>query len=106
MDLENWHALYNDNVIKIDKKAAQENSAKENLNFWIDLAIIAMVAEDIKSTEDEPQSFNKAWKHSNLESQRKGQEAIQKEFGGKNISMYGERHKTLMPLICMCDKNK
>ena len=51
-------ASYNDNAKKIVKEAGQKK-AKENLNFLIDLATIAMVAEDTKPMKNEPQAFNK-----------------------------------------------
>ena len=42
------------------EEIAQEKVMKENLIFSIDLATITMIAEDTKSTEDEPKAFNKA----------------------------------------------
>ena len=80
--MNNLHDSYNDGNT-IVQQAAQEKSAK-NLNFLIDLAIIAIVAKDTKSMKDEPQTFNKAWSHANLEQNRKWQENSQKEFSDKN----------------------
>ena len=62
------------------EQAAEEKREKENLIFLINSATIAMVAEDTKSTKDEPQTFYKALNHVTLESLRKLKEAIQKEF--------------------------
>ena len=46
------------------EQVSQEKVSKENSNCFIDLAtIIAMVAEEIKSTEDEHWLFNQAWYH-------------------------------------------
>ena len=61
------HALYNEDANKVVKEAAQDKSAKENLNFLINLATIAMVVEDTKPNEDEPQTFDDAWNHPNFE---------------------------------------
>ena len=53
--------LYSDESTNIIKQAAQETMARENLKFLIDLAIITMVADDTKSTDDEPQT--QTWNH-------------------------------------------
>ena len=50
------------------------------LQFLIDLATMVIVVADTMHMENEPQAFNQAWNHSNPESQRKWQEAIQNEF--------------------------
>ena len=54
--IQKW---YNQDVNKILEQAAQER-CKQKFNFLIDLASIAMVQENTKSTEDEPQTFNDA----------------------------------------------
>ena len=63
----------NKDAKKIVKQATQEKGTNESLNFLINLAI---VSNNIKSTLDEPQMFNKAWNHHNKGSHRKWQEAI------------------------------
>ena len=57
--MKNLHAL-NDNANKTVKEAAQEISVNTNLNFLINLAIVAC---DTKQNEDEPQMFNEACNH-------------------------------------------
>ena len=74
--MKKLHALYNNYANNIVKEAAQEN-----FRFFIDLA---MIVGDSRPTEDEPQIFNEAWDHLNLESRRKLQEAIQKELRDMN----------------------
>ena len=59
-------ALYNDDANKIVEQAAQEKSANEKLNFFIDQA---MVASDTKSSLDKLQMFSEAWNCQNKESQ-------------------------------------
>ena len=61
-------ALYSNDTNEIVVQASEEKSTNENLNFLIDLA---MVASDTKPSLDKPQMFNKAWNHPNKESQRK-----------------------------------
>ena len=56
---------YNNDGNKIVKKATQDKIANKNLNFLVDLA---MVASNTKPTEDKPQMFNEAWHHPNKES--------------------------------------
>ena len=80
---------------------------KENLNFLIDLAIIAMVAKDTKPTKDKPQTFYQAWNHPISESQRKWGEALQKEFGDmKKQQVWRKTHKNCIPPNGMCLKNE
>ena len=50
----------------IVQETAQEKSTKEKLILFIDLDTFAMVEEDTKPTEDEPQVFNKALNHQGL----------------------------------------
>ena len=69
----------------------------------IDLATIATVAKDIKSTKDAPQTFNEAWNHPNLKSLRKLQEAIKKKFSHmKKQQICRKSQKNLMPPNCRC----
>ena len=91
-------ALYNNNANKIVKEAAQGKNVKENLNFLINLAMIAVVTQPI---EDEPQAFKKAQSHPNPESRRKWHEAIQKDFRDMNKQqVWREMHKSLMlPIV-------
>ena len=63
-----------------------------------------MVSKDTNSTEGDLQIFNETWNHPNLESQRKWQEAIWKEFGVMKNSK--KMHKSLIPPNCKCVKNK
>ena len=96
--MKKLQALYNDNASKIVKEASQEKSANKNLNFLIDLA---MVASNPKPTEDEPQMFNKAWNHPNAESWKKWQEAICKEFNDMNKEQRWQKmHVNLMQPNC------
>ena len=76
--MKKLQASYSDDAKNVVEKVAQEKSAKENLKFMIDLA---MVAEVTKPTEDEPQPIIKAWDYSNSKSRQKLQDAIWKEFG-------------------------
>ena len=55
--MKKLQALYDNSANKIINKAMQEKSAMENLNFLINLA---MVTNNIKSTHEEPKTFNKA----------------------------------------------
>ena len=75
--MKKMQALWNDNNKKVVEQTTEVKHSKENLIFFIDLAI---VAENIKSTKDEPQAFNKAWNHPCHLSWRKWQVDIQKEF--------------------------
>ena len=52
--MKKLQASYNDNADKIVMEVTKKKDAKENMNFLIDLATIAMVAEDTKLTRDEP----------------------------------------------------
>ena len=79
--MNNLQASYYEDENKIVDLAAQEKNQKND--FSIDTAAIIMVTEDTKSTEDEPQTLNRAWNHPYLESQRKWQEAVQKEFSNR-----------------------
>ena len=63
-DMKTLQALYNKDANKIMEQACE----KENLYFLIDVAIVAMVVEGTKPTEDETQTFNKAWNHPIAES--------------------------------------
>ena len=66
--MNNSQALYNEDANKIVEQAAQEWSAKRKFIFFLNLDTIAIIARDTKSTEDESETFNKVWNHSNLES--------------------------------------
>ena len=55
--MKKLQALYNKDANKIVKKAAQDKSEKQNLNFLFDLATSAMEAEDAKPTKDKPKTF-------------------------------------------------
>ena len=79
--MKKLQASYNDDSKKIVEQAMQKKGAIKNFNFLIDLA---MVSNDIKSTLEKPQMFNKSWNHPNKESHRKWQEAICKEFMDMN----------------------
>ena len=41
--------------------SGSRKKCRRKFKFLIDLAIIAMVAEDTKSIENEPQKFSKVW---------------------------------------------
>ena len=87
-------------------KRLKKKVQKKIFNFLIDLATVAMVAEDTKPMEDEPQTTNKASNHLNLKSWRKWQEAIQKKFGNmKKQQIWRKTHKSLMPPNGRCIKN-
>ena len=102
--MKKMQALYNSDANKIVKEAAQEKSANKSLIFLIDLA---MVASNTKPTEDEAQTFNRAWSNPNLESCRKWHEAIGKEFKDRSKQQVWQKmHKNLMLLNCRCIKNK
>ena len=64
--MKKLQALYNKDAKKIVEEVAQKR-CKRIFDFLINLAIIAMVTEVTKPTEGEPQTFNKAWNHLNLE---------------------------------------
>ena len=61
--MKNLQASYNEDTIKIIKHAQQEIKVRENLNFLINLATIAIVTEDKTTAEVELSNFNKAWNH-------------------------------------------
>ena len=63
--IKKLQALYNNYTNKNVKQATQKRSANKNLNFFIDLVL---VANDTKQNLDELQMFNKAWNHPNEES--------------------------------------
>ena len=93
--MKKLQALCNKNANKI---------ANENLNFLVDLA---MVASNTKPTKDEPQTFHEAWKSSQADSQREWQEAIYKEFHDmKEQQVWQKTHKSLMHLNHRGVKNK
>ena len=50
--IKKLEALFSEDANKVMEKAIQDKATKENLNFFIYLASIAMVAEEIKSTEE------------------------------------------------------
>ena len=50
--IKTLQVLYNEDSNKIVEQAAQKKATKENFNCLIDLALIAMVAEDILSHEE------------------------------------------------------
>ena len=79
--MKKLQALYNDDVNIMIKQTAKEKNAIKNLNFLIDLT---MVANNIEPTLEEPQTFNKAWNHPNKDSHRKWWEVICKEFTDMN----------------------
>ena len=66
--MKKLQALHNEDDNKIVKEVAQEKASKENSNFLIDLATIAMVAEYTEPTKDDLQIFIKACNHPNPES--------------------------------------
>ena len=66
--MKNLQSSYIEDANKIVKQAL------------IDLATIAVVAKDTKSTKDKPQTFKEALNHPNFESQKIRQEEIWKEF--------------------------
>ena len=72
--IKKLQVLHKNDASKIIKDAAQEKSAKDNLIFLIDLAI---VAGDTKPIKDEPQIFNEAWDHPN----QNCKENVKKPFG-------------------------
>ena len=66
-----------------------------------------MVTNDTKPIPEEPQTFNKAWDHSNKNSHRKWQEALHKKFTNMNEQqVWCMTCKSLMPPYCRCGKNK
>ena len=66
--MKKLQALYNNDTNNIVKEPSQEKSAYENQNFWTDMA---MVVSNTKPTVDEPQAYQEAWSHPNVESCRK-----------------------------------
>ena len=67
--MKNLQASYNEDSNKIVKKAKHKKGAIENLNFTIDLATFAILADD-KVTTKKPMTINESWNHFDLESQR------------------------------------
>ena len=66
--LKKLQASYNGNTNNNVKEAIQEKSASKNLNFLINLTI---VANNTKPNEDEPQMLNEVRSHPHPESCRK-----------------------------------
>ena len=69
--------MYNDDANKIIKQAMNKKSAIKNSNFLINSS---MVMTKTKCAPEEPNTFTKAWNHSNPNSCAKWQQAIKKEF--------------------------
>ena len=66
--MKNLQASHDENANNIVDHATWEKAMKENFILSIYLATIATVAEDTVPSEDEPQTFNEAWNHSNPKS--------------------------------------
>ena len=67
--IKSLQGSYNADANEILRWAKQENRTRENMDFLVNLATISMVVEYAKPTEDKLQTFNKPWKHPDLESQ-------------------------------------
>ena len=67
--------MYNDDANKIVKQAMQEKNAIKNINFLINLA---MVTNDTKPAPEEPQTFNEAWSHPNIDSGKNARSDLQR----------------------------
>ena len=66
-----------------------------------------MVTNNTKPAPEEPQTFNEAWNHPNIDSHKKWQEAICKEFADMNKQqVWCMNHKSLVPPNCRCITNK
>ena len=85
------HASWNEDANKSIEQALQKTAMKENLNFCIDLATIAMVTKDTKPMEDEPQTFNAAKKISWYQVTKKMARGYQKEFNDKKKQQAGRK---------------
>ena len=67
MSYEKLQALYNDDTNKIVEDATHVK-VSENLNFFIDLAMITTESIPVPA---EPASFNEAWNHLDVTSREK-----------------------------------
>ena len=69
--MKNLQASCNKDADNIVKQAEQQKAESENINFLINLAAIAVLAEKKITMEEKPKTFDKAWNHQDEKSQRK-----------------------------------
>ena len=85
---------------KIVKDVAQEKSEKQKFETFFDLANSAMEAKDTNPTEDEPQTFNKAWHHPILSHKENGKGLFKRSLATRKSN----RHKIFLIPNCRCIK--
>ena len=74
--MKKLHALYNEDANKIIKEATQDKAIK-NLNFLINLAMVALYA---KPVPEEPMTFAKTWNHPNANSMQNGKKQLKRNL--------------------------
>ena len=104
--MKNLQASFSEDANKIVDQAEQEKAPKENLNFLIDLSPIMMVAADKVTTEEESKTFNTAWNHLDVESQKSGERQFEIVCQNDQTIGIAEHIKIRLPLFCRFVKCK